>query len=1006
MRWKWILGICVCLIIALMAAVYVFLRTYDYNKLKPRLTQMVRETTGRELDLGGEIELAVGFSPILVVTDISFANAAWGSQPQMLKVDELRAQVRLLPLLVRNVALRHIALKGVDILLETNPDGQGNWDFPMGATSARSVVAFEPAKIDADDIRFENLDLTFRDGKTGSATQFNLADFKMAKQGTDDALAVNLKADYKGQRLILSGKTGLVEALLESRRFPLELSGTFADAAIKLQGAVDDAVKLEGIDLKIQTSGKNLAKLKLVNGIQLPETGAFDLKGQLKGSKDALSLKNLSANLSRNDINLTLSGNVDDLIAINGIDLQLKGSGKNLTEIGSLIDQKLPSTDEFALEGQLAGSAKALSLQPVRGRARRGALSLALDGGIEDLIALKGLDLNVHVSGNDLAALGAIIEQKLPATDKFSIQGRLTGTARHLSLKQAQASAKHGSLKVDLSGAIKNLVALSGVDLKAKGSGKDLSALGAIIDRKLPPTDDFVVEGRLTGSAKSLSLSEASGSARRRSLNLTLNGRIQDLNTFRGLDLNMTSSGKNLAEIGTIIDQELPDTDQFTVQARLTGSLKTLSLTAARASARRGSLKMALSGEIEALPALKGINFTLKASGKELAEIGPLVGTDLPDLGPFDLSTTLSGSAETLSLNPFSLIVDQSDFNGLAMVEFLKRPKITLRLESSVIDFTTLMKSLEKDSQKDIQKVAKKDSQKRRLFSDAPLPFDALKKVDADIVLKAKNIHARDARLKFGHLALKLEDSDLSIDKLEATYKQTKISGNLNISPGAPPRVAAQFLVQGFNLGDFLKEIGKSDQVRAIVDIAAHGKSRGDSVNSLMTHLDGAFGAVMGPGYLTKYLDLLALDLSQKVIPIWGRHKKANEINCAVVQFDIKKGVATSTAFVFDTQIGILSALGDINLGTEQVNFLLNPRPKDFSLVSLSTKLRVSGTLMDPKVRPDTLSLAKKGAEMLSALALGPIGLLAPFIKLGAHNKHPCEVKHLGELGLSAPAEK
>jgi uncharacterized protein involved in outer membrane biogenesis len=934
MRWKWILGICVCLIIALMAAVYVFLRTYDYNKLKPRLTQMVRETTGRELDLGGEIELAVGFSPILVVTDISFANAAWGSQPQMLKVDELRAQVRLLPLLVRNVALRHIALKGVDILLETNPDGQGNWDFPMGATSARSVVAFEPAKIDADDIRFENLDLTFRDGKTGSATQFNLADFKMAKQGTDDALAVNLKADYKGQRLILSGKTGLVEALLESRRFPLELSGTFADAAIKLQGAVDDAVKLEGIDLKIQTSGKNLAKLKLVNGIQLPETGAFDLKGQLKGSKDALSLKNLSANLSRNDINLTLSGNVDDLIAINGIDLQLKGSGKNLTEIGSLIDQKLPSTDEFALEGRLTGSAKALSLQPVKGRARRGALSLALGGGIEDLIALKGLDLNVHVSGNDLAALGAIVEQKLPATDKFSIQGRLTGTARDLSLNQAQGNAKHGSLKVDLSGSIKNLVALSGVDLNVKGSGK------------------------------------------------------------------------NLAEIGTIIDQELPVTDQFTVQARLTGSLKILSLRAARASARRGSLKVALSGGIEALPALKGINFKLKASGKELAEIGPLVGTDLPDLGPFDLSTALSGSAETLSLNPFSLIVDQSDFNGLAMVEFLKRPKITLRLESSVIDFTTLMKSLEKDSQKDIQKVAKKDSQKRRLFSDAPLPFDALKKVDADIVLRAKNIHARDARLKFGHLALKLEDSDLSIDKLEATYKQTKISGNLNISPGAPPRVAAQFLVQGFNLGDFLKEIGKSDQVRAIVDIAAHGKSQGDSVNSLMTHLDGAFGAVMGPGYLTKWLDLLSMDLSQKVIPFWGRHRKADEINCAVVQFDIQKGVATSTAFVFDTQVGILSALGDINLDTEQVNFLLNPRPKDFSLVSLSTKLRVSGTLLNPKVRPDTLSLAKKGAEMLSALALGPIGLLAPFIKLGAHNRHPCEVKRLGELGLSVPAEK
>ncbi len=114
------------------------------------------------------------------------------------------------------------------------------------------------------------------------------------------------------------------------------------------------------------------------------------------------------------------------------------------------------------------------------------------------------------------------------------------------------------------------------------------------------------------------------------------------------------------------------------------------------------------------------------------------------------------------------------------------------------------------------------------------------------------------------------------------------------------------------------------------------------------------------------------MDLSAKVIPFWGRHKKADEINCAVVQFDIKNGVAVSKAFVFDSQIGILSATGDTNLGTEQVNFLLHPRPKDFSLVNLSTKMRVTGTLMDPKVRPDTLSLVKRGAEeVLGALALG-----------------------------------
>jgi hypothetical protein len=162
----------------------------------------------------------------------------------------------------------------------------------------------------------------------------------------------------------------------------------------------------------------------------------------------------------------------------------------------------------------------------------------------------------------------------------------------------------------------------------------------------------------------------------------------------------------------------------------------------------------------------------------------------------------------------------------------------------------------------------------------------------------------------------------------------------------------------------------------------------------------------MGEGFLTKYLDLLSMNLSQLVLPIWGSHKKAGEIKCAVLQFDIKKGVATSQAFVFNTQIGVLTAEGDINLGTERVNFLLDPKPKNISLVNLSTKLRVTGTLLHPKVRPDTLSLVTKGAKFLGHLALGPFGLLAPFVQLGAHKKHPCDIPSIGQLGLQTSAEE
>ena len=852
MRWKWFTAIGAVIVVALIAGVYAYLNAYDYNKLKPRIARMVKDATGLDLNLSGEIDLAIGFSPALVVRDITFANAPWASQPKMLKINELQAQVRLLPLLFRDVELRNVGLKGVDVVLETNPDGEGNWEFAANESPAKKAGASKVTEINIDNIRVENMNLTFRDGKTESAKRINLIDLKVARQTAAEELNIDLRANYNGQQLTLSGKTGLVSAAMASNRFPFELSGAFSGTTIKLEGTIDDVLELKGIDIKIQTLGENLAKLKLTDNIQLPKTDAFDITGHLRGSKESLVLNDIRGNLSVSDINLSFSGSIGDLIALSGINLKLNSSGEDLSEIGPIIGQKLPTTDKFALKGQMTGSTKILSLREAQGYAHHGDLSLAVDGGIEDLLHFDGVDLAV------------------------------------------------------------------------KGSGKDLSEVGRIIDEKLPATDAFKVEGWLRGSAKSLSLQQAQGSANRGSLNLTLNGGIEEL------------------------------------------------------------------------PALKGINFSVNASGKELAEIGPLVGAELPELGPFDVSGKLSGSAKAIALEDFLALVDKSDFNGMAKLEFLKRPKITVRIVSSVIDLTALMKSLEKDS----QKLANKDKQKRRLFSDDPLPFDVLRKVDADIVIKARNIHAKDAQLEFGHLTLKLENSDLSIDRLEATYKKTKISANLHIDPGSPPQVAAHFLVQSFNLGDFLKETEKSDQVRAIVDIAAHGKSRGDSVRGLMANLDGSIGAVMGEGYLTKYLNLLSVNLSQKVISFWGHHEQADQIQCAVVQFDIEKGIADSQAFVFDTQAGILTGEGEINLGTEQINFLLVPKPEHPSL-SLSTKLRVSGTVMEPKVRPDAVSLLTGGAKLLSTLAVGPIGLLAPFVHLGANKKHPCDVGSTGQLGIN-----
>jgi uncharacterized protein involved in outer membrane biogenesis len=846
MRWKWAIGVAAILMVALMVTIYLILANYDYNKLKPWLARAVRDTTGRELTLGGPIELAIGLSPSLVVTNVMLANAPWASQPEMIKAKELKAKVELLPLLLGDVELERIVLADVEVSLETDARGRSNWEFPAGDNSKKSSWSVRELQIES--VKIVKLKLTFHNGGRDSTSRLSLESLDVSRKLSSSELTINLQGTANGQPLGLSGKTGSILNLLAHKPLEVDLRGQISSGRITIAGVIGDVPKLDRLDLRVQASGTDLAELGMAAGIDMPVTDAFQLAAHLRGSPDLLTLEEVKGNLSRGSVKVAGRGKVSNLISLAGIDLEVEGSGRDLAEVSPL-----------------AGT-------------------------------------------------------RLPKTGPFTVKGRLSGSGRNLAFQEAQAIVRSGSLCGDLSGRIGDLVALKGIDFKFKGSGNDLAEVSPIVNKRLPETGAFTITGQLTGSSKHLSLQDAEGSVGRDSLRLAVNGKIEDL---------------------------------F---------------------------------------ALSGIAFEVKGSGKELAEIGPLIEKKLPRFGSFEVTGNLRGSSAALALDGLSLIVGNSDFRGSAKIEFRRRPKITLVLESGLVDFTPLVGEAKKDE----QEISQKGGDDKRLFPDDPLPLEILKKVDADIVLKAKRVKAREAQFDLGRLTLKLKDNDLSVDKLQAAYKGTKVSGNVHIYFTSSPHIAAKFLVQGFDLGNYLREVGASDKAKGHIDIDADLKSKGDSVNTLMANLDGTISFVMGRSHLTKWLNLLAIDLSKKVIPFWGKHQKADNIICAVADFDIKNGIATSQAFVFDTKAGVLTAEGDINLGTEQVNFLLVPKPKGFSLTSLYTNLRVTGSIQDPKVRPDLTSLAFKGARALSALVVGPVGLLAPFVSLGANVEHPCDVRKLG----------
>jgi uncharacterized protein involved in outer membrane biogenesis len=831
-------------VIGLVAAAAVFVYTADYSRIKALIETAVSDATGRKLTIAGDLSLSISLNPKLETGDVTLANASWGSKPSMLAIGKLKVGVKLLPLFVGGLEIDDIQFTDTTVLLETDANGQDNWHFTTPKSSDKGISI---KRLGVSQLNLQRFAVTYRDGQTQSTEHYAVDNLELNRLPGTDLLSVALTGNLNGQAATLSGQTG---SLFMGAKYPVDLSGKVAGVAFKLKGEIGNLLQAEDLDLAVQASGTNLATLGARIDVVIPKTDSFRMSAQLAGNGDAVTMSNASATIKHSGGVLAITGGIGNLNTLEGMHFELTGSGNNLSELQAIAGStQLPDTGPFKVSGTLDGSAKALSLTSAQGDLRHHSLKLALSGKIQDVIALTGIELNARVSGNNLSELQAIAgSTKLPDTGPFTASARLTGTAKALAMRNALTVIKQKGSQLKVSGKIANLQQLSGIDLSFKGSAKDFT------------------------------------------------------------------------------------------------------------------------------------------------ELGPTFGTQLPDLGAFQISGQLLGSSDLLDLKNVSAVIDQSDFNAAGQVTFGQRPRVSMQIESALIDFTRLMGEAKKQSQQETNKVQDSEA---LLFSKKPLPFNLLDAVDADIKLNAKNMKARDATLDLGKLALRLDTGELRIDTLEATYKKTRISASLNIKTGTPAQVAAKILVQDFDLGSFLKETHKTREVEAHADFAMDLRSQGDSPHSLMAALDGTTGAVVGKGRVPHILDLLAQDLTSQVLPFWGHHKHAGELNCGVIEFSIAKGIATSKTFLLDTHLGHYKAEGHTNYGTEKIDFLLIPKPKKLTLVSLSTKLRVTGSINHPEVRPTVGGLIETAAEDIFTFTLGRIGLLIPFARLGAANRHPCDMQKL-----------
>ena len=290
MRWKWIVGILTAAILAVFILIFIILSTYDFNKFKPRITSIAGEYTGRELEIAGDIDLAITLHPTLVVSDIAFQNAAWGSRRNMVTVKRIEIQVALLPLIRGEVRVENLHLVKPDYIIEVNKAGSNNMEFEVPEKRPADTQKEEPedqvaAFFGFKDMTIEDGMVTFYDHRDESKDILMVqecirkaADFRAESE-------MRFLGSYNNYPVKVRGKIGsLVNIFDPTQKWSLDLSVEAFKSQITVTGSILDVINLQGIDLKLAVKGEDLTRFEKVVQKPLPVGGPFTVSGHLVAS--------------------------------------------------------------------------------------------------------------------------------------------------------------------------------------------------------------------------------------------------------------------------------------------------------------------------------------------------------------------------------------------------------------------------------------------------------------------------------------------------------------------------------------------------------------------------------------------------------------------------------------------------------------------------------------------------------------------------------------------------
>jgi len=179
-----ILGILVATAVAVaIFAAIVFVLVFDPNDYKDTISEGVKEATGRELVIEGDLHLSLFPWLAIEMGKTELGNAPGFDDTPFASFESARLSVRVMPLLLqRQVVVGTAALDSLRVNLQVRKDGTGNWE-DLGEAGEAQPGPAEPqpdgasATIDIASVAVTDAALTYSDASTGD--RFEVTDLSL-----------------------------------------------------------------------------------------------------------------------------------------------------------------------------------------------------------------------------------------------------------------------------------------------------------------------------------------------------------------------------------------------------------------------------------------------------------------------------------------------------------------------------------------------------------------------------------------------------------------------------------------------------------------------------------------------------------------------------------------------------------------------------------------------------------------------------------------------------------